>query len=297
VVGHTCSSATFAAQAVYAAEGVPMVSASSTGPHVTEQGYTTTFRVITRDESPTIMLAGHLADKLMFESAAIVEIDTFFGNWANDAFSDTFTGLGGSITSRHTITSSEDFTATLSTIMVENPDVIHFANNNGSTAGLLSKVAANVGMNGVVIAWSTFSVDRDFLSDYAAVAGDAAEGDIAAMVYRTKEQMPGYEEFNAAYQDAGFANFGDEADIWGAFAYDAANMLIAALSRTESADPADIRDEFALTSNYSGVVGTYEGFDSKGDVIPQWAWLERYQNGNWIKELPNRIYLPLTLNE
>jgi len=30
-------------------------------------------------------------------------------------------------------------------------------------------------------------------------------------------------------------------------------------------------DEIAATTDYEGVMGTYEDFDANGDVIPQWA--------------------------
>jgi len=98
-------------------------------PQLTEQGYTTTFRVITRDDSPPVMLVTRLRNHLAHERAAIVEMDGFWGNWVGDVFSDTFTSLGGAITSRHTVISTADFTATLTTIMAENSQVIHFAND------------------------------------------------------------------------------------------------------------------------------------------------------------------------
>ena len=295
VVGHACSSASSAAQPLYAAAGVSMISPSSTDPQVTEQGYTTTFRVISRDDTPTTMLATHLHNRLTYERAAIVEIDGFWGNWLGDVFSDTFTGLGGVITSRHTVTSTADFTATLTTIMAENPDVIHFVNDDGNTAGLLSKVADNLGMTNVVIAWTKYTENRGVLDDYANTAGVAAEGDIAAMFYRATEDMSGYADFDADYVAAGFANYGDEAQMTGAFAYDAAQIIKEAIDRTDSTDPADIRDEVTATNNYPGVVGMYEGFDNKGDVIPQWAWMEQYQDGQWVVIWPYKIFLPIML--
>jgi len=297
VVGHTCSGASNASQPLYAAAGVPMVSASSTSPQLTDQGYTTTFRVISRDDTPPAMLAAHLRNRLAFENAAIVEMDGYFGNVLNDVFSDTFTSLGGMITSRHTVVSTADFTATLTTIMAENPRTIHFVKDDGNTAGLLSKVAHNLGMTNVVIAWTTYSDNRGILDDYTAAAGIAAEGDIAAMYYRATDDMPGYDALNADYIAAEFANYGDEAQMSGALAYDAAQIIIAAIDRADSVNPADIRDEIAVTTNYQGVVGMYEGFDTKGDVVPQWAWMEQYQNGQWVVIWPYEIFLPITLKK
>jgi branched-chain amino acid transport system substrate-binding protein len=295
VVGHSCSGASLAAQPIYAAAGVPMISSSSTAPQLTDQGYTTTFRVIARDGSSSTILATHLRNRLDFETVAIVEMEGYFGNGANDVFSDTFTSLGGTITSRHTVTSTGDFTGTLTTVMAENPHAIHFVNHDGGTAGLLSKVAHDLGMADVIIAWTTFSTDRALLDDYTSIAGNAAEGDIAAMSNRDSAAMPGYPTFNAEYVAAGFTNYGDEAQEMGAFAYDAAQIIIAAIGRAGSTNPDDIRDEIAATTNYQGVVGTYQGFDAKGDVIPQWAWLEQYQNGKWVIIVTYKVFLPITL--
>ena len=272
-----------------------MVSPSSTWPDLTEQGYTTTFRVISRDDAPPILLATYLRNWLNLDKAAIIELEGFWGNWVTDAIESTFTGLGGTITSQRTVTSTADYTATLTSIKPENPDAIFYADTDANNAALLSSIAHGLGMSDVTIAWNTFSSDEAVLADYATQAGAAAEEDYAGMLHRRTEDMPGYEDFNAAYQAAGFPNYGDEATMWGAFAYDAANIIIAAIDRADGSDPSAIRDEIAATADYEGVVGTYEGFDAKGDVIPQWAWLERYQNGQWVTLHPSRVFLPIIL--
>ena len=295
VVGYTCGSASNEAQPLHAAAGVPMISPSSTGPFVTEQGYTTTFRVITRDDSPPILLVTYLRNWLKLEKAAILELVGFWGNWATDSISTTFTSLGGTVTSRRAVASTAEFTATLTAIQAEGPDVIFYSDTDANNAGLLSSVAHRLGMTDTIIAWNTFSEDEAVLPDYAAQAGLAAEGDHVVLFYRRTQDMPGYGAFNAAYQAAGFPNYGDEATKWGAFSYDAANIIIAAIGRAQSTNSSDIRDAIAGTTNFQGVVGTYEGFDAKGDVIPQWAWLERYSNGQWMILHPSKVFLPITL--
>jgi branched-chain amino acid transport system substrate-binding protein len=291
VVGHTCSGASFAAQPIYNAAGVPMVSPSSSRPDLTEQGYTTTFRVYPRDDAQAILLATCFHQWLGMDEAAIVEWSGH--EYSTDAFSNTFTSLGGTITSRRTVTSTDDYTATLTAIQPENPDAVFYADGDANNAGLLSSIAHNVGLS--VIGWDAVFSGEPALGDYATAAGTGAEGDYASLQGRRTEDMPGYDTFNAAYQAAGFPNYGDEADGFGAYAYDAARIIIAAIDRADSANPAAIRDEIAATADYDGVVGTYEGFDAKGDVIPQWAWLERYQNGQWVMVYPYRVFLPLVL--
>jgi len=297
VVGHSCSVAVSETQPLYNAAGVPMVSPAATGASLTEQGYTTTFRVIPRDDAGAVLMATYFREWLGMDEIAIVELKDFWGNGPN-AFENVFTSYGGAITSRRIVTSTDDYTATLNAIQAENPDAIFYADDNPDNAGLLSNIAHDLGMSIVgwdPVLWDTPSSDAT-LNAYAAAAGLGAEGDYAAPLYRRIEDMPGYVTLNTAYQAASFPNHGDEATMWGAFSYDAAKIIIAAIDHADSADPVAIRDAIAATVDYDGVVGTYEGFDTKGDVIPQWAWLEQYENGQWVMLHPSKVFLPLVLN-
>jgi hypothetical protein len=83
VVGHTCSDASMPAQAVYAAAGVPMITPSSTRPDLTQQGYNTTFRVITHDGSPPTTLATYLRQWSGYERSAFVATEGYY-QWALD---------------------------------------------------------------------------------------------------------------------------------------------------------------------------------------------------------------------
>jgi branched-chain amino acid transport system substrate-binding protein len=298
VVGHTCSAATNAAQPIYNAAGVPMVSPSSTDVTVTEQGYTTTFRLGPRDDAMAIRLATFYRRALGMQRAAIVEpaSGSWFAPILTAAFSTTFTSLGGNVTSQRIVASSDDYTTTLAAIKLEDPDVIYYTDDDGAAAGSLSRVAHDLGMTGVAIAWDLHWAGEEAFAPYEAAAGPAAEGDYAGVQWRRNEDMPGYEAFNQAYQAAGFPEYGDEAHMWGALAYDAARIIFAAIDRADSIDPADIRDEIAETVNYHGVVGTYRRFDAKGDVVPQCIWLASYQNGAWGLVDLHAVNLPILLS-
>lgn len=293
VIGHTCSGASDSAQSLYAAAGIPMISASATAPFLTEGGYDTTFRTIARDDAPPEMLATQLIDEMGYQTAAIVELDGFFGNFANDVFSATFGSLGGTISSRNVLSTSADVTATLSSVMAENPDVIHVATTDAAFAGLVSRAAHQMGMTDVTIGWTAVSAGESVPTEYVEVAGIAAEGDIVAFSQLPTYLMPGYNGLDGVYSGAGFPNFGDEPQIWGAFAFDAAWIIIKAIDRADSIEPSAIRDEIAATVNYTGTVGLYKGFDDKGDSIPQWAWLTQYEEGSWRIISPRQVFLPL----
>jgi branched-chain amino acid transport system substrate-binding protein len=291
VVGHTCSGASFAAQPIYNGAGVPMISPSSGSIGLTQEGYTTTFRVFPRDDAQAILMATHFRQSLGMGRVALVDWSGF--EWSTEAFSSTFVSLGGSITGQQTVGSTDDYTATLTAIQAEDPDAVFYADWDANRAGFLSSIAHNLGLS--VIGWDADN-NEAALGDYAIVAGGAAEGDYAGLNPRRTQDMPGYDTLNADYQAAAFPNYGDEAEIWGALAYDALRIIVDAMDRADSADPTAIRDAIAATADYHGVVGIYVGFDSLGDVIPQWSWLELYQNGEWEMVYPyNKVFLPLVL--
>ncbi len=281
IIGHTCSGATVAAEPVYAAAGVAMISPSSSSPAVTLQGYDIAFRTCPHDGSPPAQLARYARRGLGLEMSSVVAFSSApLGNV--QYYSSTFAALAGTITGVHLLSSTDEFTATLTDIKHnEHPQVIFYADYDASRAGLFSRVSDEVGMNDVVVAWTPWDVDEGLLEQYRTAAGDAVDGDLVGMQSRRVADMPGWPAFLADYQAAGFANYGDDPTAFGPYAYDAARILLAAIDRADSTDPAAIRDEVANTKDHVGVVGTYEGFDGSGDVSPQWGWLMRNRAGKW----------------
>ena len=294
VVGHTCSSASLAAQPLYSAAGVPMISPSASFPQLTQQGYTNTFRTVPNENTAPTVLATHFRKRMGLSRSAIVQRPGQRFDWTADAYENTFAGLGGTITGRSVATDTSDFPTILAAIRAENPDAIFYTDPDPVRAGEFSSTAYELGMTDVVIGWYSTLYYPSLLDTYASTAGTAAvEDDFYVMHGRRLEDMPGWATFLAAYQAAGFPNEPDNPSPFGAHAYDAANIIIAAIDRAGSTDPGAIRDEIAATANYEGVVGTYAGFDAKGDVIPQWAWLAQYQSGQWVIEYPVAVGLVL----
>jgi len=294
VVGDTCSGSTFVAQEIFDTNGIPMVTPSATSPQITEGGYDTTFRVVARDDSWTMWAADSFWHTYAMDLAAIIMIDGFWGNWTSTVFTDIFeTTLSGTITSVHTLTSPAEFTAALTQIQSEGAHVIYFPYDDGAVAGQLALEAYNLGMLDTPVAWNSMAEPKSLLLPaYDAVAGPAAEMNYAIFTNREPSEMPGYADFNTAYVAAAFPTYGDEAQMWGAYAYDAAKIILAAIDRADSTNPADIRDAIAASPTYDGVVGTYQGFDAKGDVIPQWGDILRNLNGEWLSLHPDPALLP-----
>ena len=293
-VGDTCSSAHFVAQEIFDAAGVSLVSASATSPQVTDRGFDTSFRVITRDDTWSIWAAESLYNTYAMQSVAIIAMAGAENTTPVLSFIDAFeVTLGGTITSINSITSAADLTTTLTKIQGEGAHAIYFPSYDSTLAGQMALEAYNLGMVDTPIVWDSMSETRSMsLPAYDTEAGVAAEMNYAIFYYREPADMPGYAAFNAAYVAAAFPEYGDEAQKWGAFAYDAAKIILAAIDRADSTDPAAIRDAIADTPKHDGVVGTYEGFDAKGDVLPQWGDMLRSLNGEWLSLHPDPAALP-----
>jgi len=294
VVGDTCSSSHFVAQEIFDAAGISLVSASATSPQVTDRGFDTTFRVITRDDTWPIRAAESLYSTYAMQSVAIIAMEGAENTTPVLSFIDAFeVTLGGTITSVNSIASAADLTATLTKIQGEGAHAIYFPSYDSTLAGQMALEAYNLGIVDTPIVWDSMSEPKSMLLPaYDTEADGAAEMNYAIFYYREPADMPGYAAFNAAYVAAAFPEYGDEAQMWGAFAYDAARIILDAIDRADSINPADIRDAIAASPQYDGVVGTYQGFDAKGDVIPQWGDMLRSLNGDWLSLHPDPTTLP-----
>lgn len=294
-VGDTCSSAHFVAQEIFDAAGVSLVSASATSPQVTDRGFDTSFRVITRDDTWPIQTAESLYNTYAIQSVAIIAMAGAENTTPVLSFIDAFeVTLGGTITSINSITSAADLTTTLTKIQGEGAHAIYFPSYDSTLAGQMALEAYNLGMVDTPIVWDSMSETRSMsLPAYDTEAGAAAEMNYAIFYYREPADMPGYAAFNAAYVAASFPEYGDEAQMWGAFAYDAAKIILDAIDQADSTDPADIRAAIAGTPEHEGVVGSYQGFDAKGDVIPQWGDMLRSLNSDWLSLHPDPATLPV----
>jgi branched-chain amino acid transport system substrate-binding protein len=298
VVGHVCSAASIAAQSVYAAAGVPMVSPASSSTNLTRQGYTTTFRTISADGSAAAYVATYLHSVRNLTRSVIVDCYCHMSApQYGDVYSATFTSQGGTITSRRTIHSGDNWNAVLTNVKTENPDAILFVDSDAATAGQFSGIAYAVGMTNVVVAWVPNYSGDAALATYAGNAGGAVFDDvIGAMPYRT-DDMPRWPVFLAAYRAAYFVYAQDDPGVASAFAYDAAKIIMGAIRRANSDVPTQVRNQIAATHGYHGVVGTYVGFDARGDVIPQWAWLWHFETTQWVVYAVRTasVYTPLVL--
>jgi len=88
------------------------------------------------------------------------------------------------------------------------------------------------------------------------------------------EQKKGMDDFRAAFKK----KFNTDVQVYAPYVYDATNVMIAAMVKAGSAEPAKYLPVLAKTSGYKGVTGTIS-FDDKGDVKNGALTLFTYKGG------------------
>jgi branched-chain amino acid transport system substrate-binding protein len=262
VVGHLNSGTSIPASKIYSDAGIPQISPSATAVAYTNRGLKTTFRVVANDGQLGGTLGRYAVTEVKAKSIAVIDDRTAYGQGVADEFEKGVKSKGGTIVERQfTNDKATDFSAILTAIKAKKPDLIFFGGmdavagpmlrqmkqlgidakmmgGDGICSGELPKLAAGTMADGQVI---------------CAEAGGIESSDAAA--------MKGMEEFRSKFK----AKFNADVQIYAPYVYDSVNLMVAAMVKAGSSDPAKYLPVLAATDGYKGVTGLIS-FDSKGDI-------------------------------
>src|SRR5678815_817971 len=249
VVGHLNSGVSIPASAVYNQAGVPMITGSATNPKLTEQAFKTRFRTVGRDDQQGPAIAAYIANELKLKKVAIADDATAYGEGLANEVEKTLKAAGVQVLTREkTNEKATDFKAILTKMKGRNPDVIFYGGMD-ATGGPMLKQARELGIK------AQFAYgDGACTSEMNKLAGNAAEGMICSQA-GIPTQMA-----SKSFQDAFKGKYG-EVKQYAPFFYDAANILITAMQKANSTDPAKYLPEVQKIS-YDGATGHIE-FDAK----------------------------------
>ena len=279
VVGHLNSGTSIPASKIYSDAGIVQITPSATNPAYTQQGFKTTFRIVATDAQQGPALANYAAKDLKLKRVAIVDDATAYGQGLAGQFEKTATSLGMTVLS-HDATNDKavDFRAILTKIKGEHPDAIMYGGMD-ATGGPFAKQAKQLGIKAKILAGDGVCTDQ-----LSTLAGDATDNIVCSEAGRSLEKMgKAGEEFQAKFK----ARFGVPIQIYAPFTYDAVYIIVDAMKRANSTDPAKILAAMPST-DYKGVIGETQ-FDSKGDLKHGVISLYHYKDGK--KTLLNEVKL------
>jgi branched-chain amino acid transport system substrate-binding protein len=250
VAGHLNSGVTIPASAVYNQAGIPMISGSATNPKLTEQGFKNVFRTVGRDDQQGPAIAQYLAN-MKVKKVAIADDATAYGEGLANEVEKTLKAAGVQVVAREKATDkTTDFKAILTKMKGKAPDAIFYGGMD-ATGGPMVKQARELGIK------SVFSFgDGACTDEMAKLAGAAAEGLICSQAGLPASAA------SPAFNEAFKAKYG-EVKQYAPFFYDAVGLMIAAMQKADSTDPAKYLPELQKIS-YNGATGKIE-FDDKGD--------------------------------
>ena len=255
VVGHLNSGVSIPASKIYSDAGIVQISPSSTNPAYTLQNFKTTYRVVATDAQQGPALANYAGKSLKAKTVAIIDDATAYGKGLADEFEKTAKAQGMTVVAREaTNDKATDFKAILTKVKGTKPDVIMYGGMD-ATGGPLAKQARELGIPAKIVGGDGMCTDK-----VAELAGPAVGNIICSEAGLALSKMPKGADFEKAYK----ARFNTEVQIYAPFTYDSVYVIVDAMKRANSTDPAKILAQMP-TTNYPGLIGTV-AFDQKGDM-------------------------------
>lgn len=267
-------------------EGIVMISPGNTNPTLTQgpdpahkaRPFDHYFRVVTTDAVQGPFGADYAYDTLGARRVVIIHDKKTYGQGLALAFKGRFEEKGGTVPAVETVgEKDQDFSAVLSKVAQHRPDLIYYGGEYPAASRLTSQ-AAQQGVDAPIMGG-----DGIFNSTYVEVAGEAANGDFATFVGAPTEDLPAAQAFVEAYEAAGYE---DPFEAFGAYAYDATNVIIDALAKvlpgTTELDETvrgEIRDA-VQAANHQGITGPV-AFDEFGDTTTRVLTVYQVQGGAW----------------
>ena len=219
------------AQPIFADRSIVMISPANTNPTLTlgqnataspSRPFPNYFRVATTDLIQGPFAAQYLVQKAGKKSIAVIDDGKTYGAGLAETFSQEAEKLGAKVVAREKVGEKDtDFSGVIAKVRPLNPDAVYYG-GEFPVAGPMSAQLAGAGLN-VPLMGGDGIVDKQFV----ALGGRA--GDLATNVGAPTESLPSAKQFVSDYAGAKYPEaFG----AYGAFTYDAANVIIAALGKS-----------------------------------------------------------------
>ncbi|MFG6464826.1 branched-chain amino acid ABC transporter substrate-binding protein [Roseateles sp. DXS20W] len=272
VVGHLNSGTSIPASKIYSDAGIPQISPSATAVEFTSRGLKNTFRVVANDGQLGGTLGKYAVTTLKAKKVAVIDDRTAYGQGVAKEFEMAAKKAGAQVVGHeYTNDKAVDFMTILTTFKAKKPDVVFFGGMDAVAGPMLRQMkqlgieAKFMGGDGICtgelpkLAAGTMGDGQVVCAEAGGVEGEA------------KKSM---DDFRAKFK----AKFNADVQIYAPYVYDAVNVMVDAMVRAKSAEPAKYLPELAKTSGFKGVTGVI-AFDPKGDIKNGALTLYTYKGG------------------
>jgi branched-chain amino acid transport system substrate-binding protein len=247
IVGEVASSRSLAAAPICQANGVPMITPSSTNPKVTQVG-DYIFRVCFLDDFQGDVIARYIRNSLKMTRLAILkDVKNEYSVGLAQLFSESFVKRGGQIVGEQAFSEGDiDFKAQLTALKGTNPEIIFVPGYYGEAA-LIVKQGRELNISIPFIGGDGWDSAK-----LLEIGGAAMEGTYYCNHYSTGDPRQVVQNFVARFR----SKYNETPDAIAALSYDAVRILLQAIHSCGSTDGPKLRDAIAGTKNFDGVTGT-----------------------------------------
>ena len=270
VIDHLNSGTSIPASRIYNDNGIPQISPSATAVSYTAQGHMTTFRVMSNDGQQGTALGEFAANTLNAKKIAVIDDRSAYGQGLADEFIKSVQANCAQIVAReYTTDKAVDFTAVLTSIKSKHPDLLFFGGMDPQGVPMAKQLKAlNLNVKFMM-------GNGGYTPKLLDLAGDAADGVYASLPGVPLKQMPGGKDFSQRYKE----KYNQPIQLYAPYCYDAVNVMLAAMQKADSADPAKYLLELAMIT-HNGVTANI-AFEEKGDIKDGAVTLYQVQRGKW----------------
>ena len=287
VVGTLNSSVAQTVQPILAGKKILMVSPANTSPTLTQgteyatapkRQFDNYFRVCATDALQGPFAADYLVETAGKKSIAVITDGKTYGEGLAAEFKKRATAKGAKIVAEAKVGEREtDFSAAITSIRGANPDAVYYGGEYPQ-AGPLSKQLKDAGLDIPLMG-------GDGIKDDRFIELGAKDGDLSTSVGAPTEDLESSKAFVDAYAAKGYK---DDYSAYGAFSYDATNVIIAGLA-TAIGDGEWSEDKrqalIDATQAYSAQGATGEvKFDEFGDSTNKLLTVYKVSGGKWATE-------------
>ena len=246
LIGEIASSRSLEAAPIAQQGKIPMVSPGSTNPNVTKVG-DHIFRVCFIDPfQGTVMAKFTLNSLKKTRIAVLTDVRQDYSVGLSQFYKEYLTKNGGTIVSEQSYSSGDqDFKGQLTSIKGSNPEAL-FVPGYYNEVGLIARQARELGITVPIMGGDGW--DSPTLTQ---IGGPALENTFFSNHFSVEDQNPVIQNFVRDYK----ARFNKDPDGMAALGFDAAKVLLDAMTRAGSAEPAKVREALAATKDFEGVTG------------------------------------------
>jgi branched-chain amino acid transport system substrate-binding protein len=261
IIGTSCSSAARVAMPLISQAGMVMISASNTAVDLTVAGNPNNhpgyLRTAHSDSVQGAAAARFAYEAMGARKAATIHDGSMYADQLQQVFAKTFKELGGTITTTEAVDPNQtDFKSVLTSVAATGPEFIYYPIFVKAGSLITRQAKETPGLENVKL----MGADGMFSPDVVEGAGDAVEG-----LYVSSPDLAAFgADYAAVFLPKYKEMFGtDPISIFHAHAYDAANIIVAAIEKVAVQDKDGtlhiprqaLRDAMYGTKDFKGLTG------------------------------------------